>query len=59
MNDPKTIRTPIHRLMGERRYPGDEHSLPSSQFEALRPLPLDVRPAVQEARDALRRRKSG
>jgi hypothetical protein len=56
MDDPKSVRTPVHRLINDRSHLVDKECLPPSQFEALRPLPINVRPAVEDARDALRRR---
>ena len=56
MNERKAVRTPVHGLMDWRRggrFP-DDAVLPVSEFEARRPLP-DVRPAAQDARDAIRR----
>jgi hypothetical protein len=64
MSTRKTIRTPVHGMLDARRTAGRDafdadESLPSSQFEALRPRPFDVRRAIQDARDAVRRQERG
>jgi hypothetical protein len=62
MNDPQRVRTPVHRLLGDgrpTRHPAEADSLPSSEFEALRSRPIDMRPSIQDARDAARRQPRG
>jgi hypothetical protein len=60
MNGFKPVRTAVTGLIvGSRRanrHPNsEEDALPSSEFEAARARPIDRRPALDDARDAIRR----
>jgi hypothetical protein len=57
MNDQKDIRTPIHPLIDQHRHPSDDDWLPLSRLEPFRVRPTEVGPAVQDARNALRRQR--
>ena len=63
MNGFRLVRTPVPGMTdsgrANRQPSPDEDSLPPSEFEAARARPVDVRPALQDARDAIRRPKRG